>query len=48
MKTNDLIRILIWGVLLITCLLFGIIGLTKNKRDTQTPEYHFNEIDYTE
>ena len=48
MKTNDWIRILIWGVLLIACLLFGIIGLTKHKRDTRTPEYRFNEIDYTE
>ena len=48
MKTNDYIRVLIWGVLFITCLSFGIIGLIKNNRDNQTPTYGFNEIDYTE
>ncbi len=48
MKTKDIIRLTIWGLLFICCFIFGIIGIVNKKinrtqSDEPTPEIIYND-----
>ena len=37
MKTRDIIRLTIWGLLFICCFVFGMIGIVNKKINTTNP-----------